>query len=62
MNIGNFKDYESENMAKYKCGKCGYVFDPEEILRIYGRQVRCPKCTYEIVYKVAKSYRIIRAI
>ncbi|MCC6033970.1 MAG: DNA-directed RNA polymerase subunit P [Desulfurococcaceae archaeon] len=49
-------------MAKYKCGKCGYVFDPEEILRIYGRQVRCPKCTYEIVYKVAKSYRIIRAI
>ncbi|MCC6024847.1 MAG: DNA-directed RNA polymerase subunit P [Desulfurococcaceae archaeon] len=49
-------------MAKYKCGKCGYVFDPEEASRIYGRRIRCPKCTYEIVYKVARPYRVVRAI
>lgn len=49
-------------MVKYKCGRCGYVFDHEEMIRTYGRQVRCPKCTYEVVYKVAKTYRIVRAV
>ncbi|MCC6041555.1 MAG: DNA-directed RNA polymerase subunit P [Desulfurococcaceae archaeon] len=49
-------------MAKYKCGNCGYVFDADEMVRIYGRIVRCPKCTHDIIYKVARTYRIVRAI
>lgn len=49
-------------MVKYKCGRCGYVFDEEEMRRIFGKQVKCPNCTYEIVYKVARPYRIIKAI
>lgn len=51
-----------EHLVKYKCGKCGYVFDPEE-MRVFGRgKVKCPKCTYEIVYKLAKPYRLVKAI
>jgi len=49
-------------LVKYKCGKCGYVFDYEEMVKTYGRQVRCPKCMYEMVYKVARTYRIVRAV
>jgi DNA-directed RNA polymerase subunit P len=61
--LNGIKSYlRGEIVAKYKCGKCGYVFDPEEASRIYGRRIRCPKCTYEIVYKVARPYRVVRAI
>ncbi len=49
-------------MVRYKCGYCGKEFDAEEML-IYGKQrVRCPYCGYEIVYKVARSYRLVKAI
>ncbi|MEM0380877.1 MAG: DNA-directed RNA polymerase subunit P [Desulfurococcaceae archaeon] len=49
--------------VKYKCGKCGSVFEEEEIRKIYGRyHIRCPYCGYEIIYKVARSYRVVRAI
>ena len=46
---------------KYKCGRCGYVFTLEEMTRTYDKMIRCPRCTYEIIYKVAKIYRITRA-
>lgn len=49
-------------MVKYKCGRCGYVFDPEEMTKVFGRQIKCPKCTYEIIYKVAKVYRLVKAV
>ncbi|OYT40665.1 MAG: DNA-directed RNA polymerase subunit P [Desulfurococcales archaeon ex4484_58] len=50
-------------MVKYKCGNCGTVFDEEEMIRAFGRyRVRCPKCGYEIVYKIARPYRIVKAI
>ncbi|MEZ0394059.1 MAG: DNA-directed RNA polymerase subunit P [Desulfurococcaceae archaeon] len=49
-------------MAKYKCPRCGYIFDDSE-MRIFGKgKVKCPKCTYEIVYKVARPYRLVKAI
>ncbi|RLG81029.1 MAG: DNA-directed RNA polymerase subunit P [Thermoprotei archaeon] len=48
--------------VKYKCGNCGKVFDEEE-MKAYGRYyVRCPHCGYSIIYKVARSYRIVKAI
>ncbi len=50
-------------VVKYKCGRCGEVFDEEELRKTYGRyRVRCPKCGYEVIYKVARSYRLVKAI
>ncbi len=49
-------------MARYKCGKCGYEFTLEEITRTWGRKIHCPNCGYEIIYKVARNYRLVKAI
>jgi DNA-directed RNA polymerase subunit P len=50
-------------LVRYKCGRCGREFDLEEMISLYGRQrVRCPYCGYEIIYKVARSYRLVKAI
>ncbi len=50
-------------MVKYRCGRCGALFDEEEMRLSFGRyRVRCPKCGYEIVYKVAHNYRLVKAI
>jgi len=45
----------------YKCGRCGYTFEAEELYRYSRYYVRCPRCGYEIIYKVARSYRIVKA-
>ncbi|MET1159431.1 MAG: DNA-directed RNA polymerase subunit P [Thermoprotei archaeon] len=49
-------------VVKYKCGRCGAVFDEEKMKRTYGRFIRCPECGYNIIYKIARSYRIVKAI
>jgi DNA-directed RNA polymerase subunit P len=48
--------------VKYKCGRCGQIFDISEVVQTYGTRIRCPYCGYEVIYKVARSYRIVRAI
>lgn len=49
--------------VKYKCGRCGAVFEEEERRKTYGKyHLRCSECGYEIIYKVARDYRIVRAI
>jgi len=48
--------------VKYKCGKCGYVFDEDEMIKTWGNRIACPRCEYEIIYMVARSYRIVKAI
>lgn len=49
-------------MVKYKCGYCGYVFDHEEMERLFGKQVKCPRCARHIIYKVARVYRLVKAV
>jgi len=49
-------------MVKYKCGRCGREFDLEEIAPYGKGRIKCPECGYEIVYKVARNYRLVKAI
>jgi len=48
-------------MARYKCGRCGCEFGEDE-LALYRPRIRCPHCGYEIIYKVARTYRLVKAI
>ncbi|WP_440059937.1 DNA-directed RNA polymerase subunit P [Thermogladius sp. 4427co] len=48
-------------MVKYKCGRCGYIFDEEE-MKVFRGRIKCPRCTYEIIYKIARPYRLVKAI
>jgi len=48
-------------VVKYKCGNCGKEFTEEE-LRTWGFRPQCPECGYEIIYKVARNYRLVKAI
>ncbi len=47
-------------MVRYKCGRCGYEFDEEQLRLLPG--IRCPNCGYEIIYKVAANFRLVKAI
>ncbi len=49
-------------MVKYKCGKCGKEFSLEDVIRTWGRRLQCPHCGYPIIYKVARNYRLVKAI
>jgi DNA-directed RNA polymerase subunit P len=48
-------------MIYYKCGRCGAVFTEEDVKKSWGT-IHCPYCGYEIVYKVARKYRLVKAI
>ncbi len=45
---------------KFKCGVCGRTFSEEEI-RIMKR-IMCPYCGSKIIYKMARKFRIVKAI
>ncbi len=47
-------------MPYYKCGRCGRVFTDEQLRLLPG--IRCPHCGYKIIYKVARSFRLVKAI
>ncbi len=47
-------------MPYYKCGKCGAVFTDEQLKLLPG--IRCPYCGYEVIYKVARNFRLVKAI
>ncbi len=48
-------------MVRYKCGVCGKEFTEEEMTRL-GPSLKCPECGSEIIYKVARNYRLVKAI
>jgi len=47
-------------MPYYKCGRCGKILTDED-LRMLPR-IRCPHCGYRVIYKVARNFRLVRAI
>ncbi len=46
---------------KYRCGRCGEIFSEEDFTK-FGTVFKCPKCGSEIIYKVARNYRLVKAI
>ncbi len=47
-------------MPYYQCPNCGEVFTEEKLGLLPG--IRCPKCGYKMIYKVARRFRTVRAI
>ncbi|HDJ83729.1 MAG TPA: DNA-directed RNA polymerase subunit P [Desulfurococcaceae archaeon] len=41
----------STGRVLYRCGRCGRVFDLQQLM-ILAPRVRCPHCGYRVIYKV----------